>query len=94
MVLRVGQKADNIDIDYCSKEGIIVSNCLSMDQHEIAELTFALMLGIDRRITDQNQLLKEGLWHRDEFKICRGLKDRTLGLIGFDQVAQQVAKRA
>ena len=53
----------------------------------------SFLINIDRRIGDGNALLKQGIWHKGSFAKCRGIMGNTLGLIGFDNIAQLVAKR-
>ena len=87
MVLRAGAGYDTIDVAYCSQKGIYVTNCPGKNAHAVAELTMALILSIDRRIAEGVQLLKEGKWNKGMFADCLGLKDRTLGLVGFGSIS-------
>jgi D-3-phosphoglycerate dehydrogenase len=52
------------------------------------------MLALDRRIADNVSDLKSGKWNKKEFSKARGLLGRTLGLIGFGNIGQEVASRA
>lgn len=52
------------------------------------------MLSIDRRMAEGNQLLKEGKWNKGMFATCKGVKGRTIGLIGFGNIAQGVCRAA
>lgn len=45
------------------------------------------MISIDRRMAEQNELLKQGKWRKGDFVNQKGLKDRTVGLVGFGNVA-------
>jgi D-3-phosphoglycerate dehydrogenase len=71
-----------------------VTNCPGKNSHAVAELTLALILGIDRRIGEGYSLLKEGKWNKGLFANCKGIKGRTLGLVGFGNIAKLVCKRA
>ena len=53
-----------------------------------------LIISIDRRLGENYMLQKQGKWAKGKFADCLGLKGRTLGLIGFGNIAQRVAKRA
>jgi D-3-phosphoglycerate dehydrogenase / 2-oxoglutarate reductase len=53
-----------------------------------------MILNIDRRLAENYMLQKEGKWRKGMFTNCLGLKGRTLGLIGFGNISQRVAKRA
>ncbi|MCJ7711893.1 MAG: NAD(P)-binding domain-containing protein, partial [Chloroflexi bacterium] len=59
-----------------------------------AELAFGLILALDRRIPDNVAALRAGRWDKKEFSKAAGLKGRTLGLLGFGAIAQEVARRA
>ena len=53
-----------------------------------------LMHAIDRRIAEQVSSLTEGTWNAEKFRHCIGLHGRTLGVMGFESVGQQVTKVA
>lgn len=93
MVIRAGAGFDTIDVKHCSEKGIYVCNCPGKNSIAVAELTMGLMIAIDRRIADGNQLLKEGKWAKAMFANCLGLKGRTVGLLGIGNVGKEVAKR-
>jgi len=58
-----------------------------------AELTWALILGLHKRLVEQNQLLTKQAW-RNEHSLLPVLKGRTLGLIGLGEIGSRVAKVA
>jgi D-3-phosphoglycerate dehydrogenase len=60
----------------------------------VAELAFGLMLALDRRIPDNVAELKAGHWNKKAYSKARGLYGRTLGLLGFGNIGQEVARRA
>jgi D-3-phosphoglycerate dehydrogenase len=94
LVVRAGAGVNTIDVAAASRRGIYVSNCPGKNAVAVAELTFALILAIDRRIADNVAELRAGRWNKKEFSKARGLLGRTLGLIGFGNIAQEVARRA
>jgi D-3-phosphoglycerate dehydrogenase len=94
LVVRAGAGVNTIDVAAASHRGIYVSNCPGKNAVAVAELTFALMLALDRRIADNVAELKNGHWNKKEFSKARGLFGRTLGLIGFGNIGQEVARRA
>ena len=79
---------------HASKKGIYVANCPGKNANAVAELTIALILSIDRRTAEGNALLKEGKWNKGMFASCKGVRGRTLGLIGFGNIGQAVAVAA
>jgi D-3-phosphoglycerate dehydrogenase / 2-oxoglutarate reductase len=94
LIVRAGAGVNTIDVDAASRRGIYVSNCPGKNAVAVAELTFALMLALDRRVAENVIDLKSGKWNKKEYSKARGLFGRTLGLIGFGNIGQEVATRA
>src|ERR687883_1187080 len=94
LVVRAGAGYNTIDVAAASRRGIYVANCPGKNSVAVAELAFALMLALDRRIADNVIQLRAGQWNKKEFSKARGLLGRTLGLIGTGQIGQEVATRA
>ena len=94
LVVRAGAGYNTIDIAAASARGIYVSNCPGKNAIAVAELTFGLILALDRRIPDNVADLRAGHWNKKEYAKAAGLKGRTLGLLGFGNIAQEVARRA
>ena len=93
-VIRAGVGYDTIDIEHCCKKGITVSNCPGKNSIAVAELTMGLILALDRRIAENDHLIKIGKWNKASYANCIGLYGRTLGLIGTGNIGKEVAKRA
>ncbi|MFO7693079.1 MAG: phosphoglycerate dehydrogenase [Vicinamibacterales bacterium] len=94
LVVRAGAGYDTIDVTGASRRGIYVSNCPGKNAVAVAELTFGLILSLDRRIPDNVAELRAGRWNKKEFSSARGLHGRTLGILGFGRIGQEVARRA
>src|SRR5216684_2080028 len=94
LVVRAGAGYNTIDVAAASKRGIYVSNCPGKNSIAVAELAFALLLGLDRRIADNVITLRKGEWNKKEFSRARGLYGRTLGLIGVGKIGQEMIPRA
>src|SRR4029453_10209423 len=60
----------------------------------VAELAFALILALDRRLPDNVADLRAGKWNKKEYGKARGLYGRTLGLIGLGQIGCEMIARA
>jgi D-3-phosphoglycerate dehydrogenase len=71
-----------------------VANCPGKNSIAVAELAFGLILSLDRRIPDNVADLRAGKWNKKEYSKSRGLYGRTLGLLGFGRIGQEMAKRA
>ncbi len=94
LVVRAGAGYDTIDVPAASARGIYVSNCPGKNAVAVAELTFALILALDRRIPANAWDLKACRWNKAEYSKARGLFGRTLGLVGLGRIGQEVLGRA
>jgi D-3-phosphoglycerate dehydrogenase / 2-oxoglutarate reductase len=94
LVLRAGSGVNTIDVKTATTRGIKVANCPGLNATAVAELTIGLIIALDRRIVDNVVELRTGSWNKKEYSKARGLKGRTLGVVGMGQIGRLVAKRA
>jgi D-3-phosphoglycerate dehydrogenase len=94
LIVRAGAGYNTIDVAAASRRGIYVSNCPGKNSIAVAELAFALILALDRRIADAVIALRSGQWNKKEFSKARGLFGRTLGLVGLGKIGQEMIPRA
>ena len=94
LVVRAGAGYNTVDVATASKRGIYVSNCPGKNAIAVAELAFALVLALDRRVPDNVADLRAGTWNKKEYSKARGLYGRTIGLLGYGNIGQEVARRA
>jgi D-3-phosphoglycerate dehydrogenase len=94
LVVRAGAGYNTIDVATASRCGIYVSNCPGKNAIAVAELAFALLLAIDRRVPDNVADLRAGRWNKKEYSKARGLFGRTIGLLGYGNIGQEMARRA
>lgn len=92
-VARAGTGVDNIDLATAGQRGIAVMNTPGGNTLAAAEHAFALMLSLVRHIPAAHQALVEGRWARSQF-LGSELNGKTLGIVGFGRIGQEVAKRA
>jgi D-3-phosphoglycerate dehydrogenase len=80
----------HIDVDACTRRGVIVSSNLHADtpSYATAELTWGLILAAERQIPQQMQSLKAGRWQTG---VGRTLRGRTLGIHGYGRIGSAVA---
>jgi D-3-phosphoglycerate dehydrogenase len=64
LVVRAGDGYNTIDVAAASARGIYVSNCPGKNAIAVAELVFALILAIDRRVADNVADLRAGRWNK------------------------------
>jgi D-3-phosphoglycerate dehydrogenase len=94
LVVRAGAGYNTIDVAAASRRGVYVSNCPGKNAIAVAELAIGLILALDRRIPDNVAELRAGAWNKKEYAKAIGLYGRTLGLIGYGNIGQEVARRA
>src|SRR5688572_4629800 len=86
LVVRAGAGYNTIDVAAASKRGIYVSNCPGKNAIAVAELAFALLLALDRRVPDNVAELRAGRWNKKEYSKAQGLFGQTLGLLGVGSI--------
>jgi D-3-phosphoglycerate dehydrogenase len=94
LIVRAGAGYNTIDVAAASKRGIYVSNCPGKNAIAVAELAFALMLALDRRVPDNVADLRAGRWNKKEYSKAQGLFGQTLGLLGVGNIGQEMIRRA
>jgi D-3-phosphoglycerate dehydrogenase / 2-oxoglutarate reductase len=94
LVLRAGAGVNTIDVKTASARGIFVTNCPGKNSIAVAELVFALLLAIDRRVPDSVAALRAHKWNKKEFSKADGVFGKTLGVIGTGQIGREVVIRA
>ena len=99
LVGRGGVGMDNIDVEYAKEKGINVINTPAASSSSVAELVFAHLFGMVRFLFDSNRQMP--MVGDSNFKSLkksyangRELTGKTLGIIGFGRIGQEVAKRA
>lgn len=96
IISNFGVGFNNVDIDYAKSKGIVVTNTPDPVVEPTAELAFALMSALSRRVTECNRKLQTGddiRWGVME-NLGTGLYNKTLGIVGMGRIGQSVAKRA
>jgi D-3-phosphoglycerate dehydrogenase / 2-oxoglutarate reductase len=77
-----------------SARGVFVTNCPGKNSIAVAELVFALLLAIDRRVPENVAALRAHKWNKKEFARAEGVFGKTLGVIGTGQIGREVIARA
>src|ERR671912_2036934 len=94
LIVRAGAGYNTIDVAGASSRGIYVSNCPGKNAIAVAELAFALILSLDRRVPDNVADLRSGKWNKKEYSKAAGLYGKTLGLLGVGSIGQEMIRRA
>jgi D-3-phosphoglycerate dehydrogenase len=90
---RAGVGVDNVDVEAATRRGIVVANAPESTVISAAEHTIGLLVALTRNIPQAHAALKQGRWERKTYGGVE-LADKTLGVLGFGRIGQQVARRA
>ena len=93
VVVRAGTGLDNVDRAAATECGTLVMNTPNANTVSVAELTFGLMLALERHIVPAASDLRGGVWEKSKYQ-GRELSGRTLGILGFGRIGREVATRA
>ncbi|HEX8143587.1 MAG TPA: D-2-hydroxyacid dehydrogenase [Pyrinomonadaceae bacterium] len=90
---------DNVELDYCRRRGIAVSNVRDYARHAVPEHVFALALALRRNLISYRLDLRDGAWQRaSQFCLLnhtiRDLNASTIGIIGYGALGQAVGRLA
>ena len=94
LIMRAGAGVNTIDVKAASRRGVYVTNCPGKNSIAVAELAFALMLAIDRRICENVAALKAHQWDKKGFSQADGVFGKTLGIVGVGAIGREVITRA
>jgi gluconate 2-dehydrogenase len=96
MVANLAVGYDNLDLAALSAAGIAASNTADVLNESVADFTWAMLLGVARRLGAAERWLRAGQWHGTEFKGWLGtdVRGRTLGILGMGRIGQAIARRA
>src|SRR3954453_1209012 len=86
---------DNIDLDAATQRGIPVGNTPDVLTETTADLAFALMMAVARRIVEADAYVRAGRWGpwRPDLLLGHDLHGATLGIVGFGRIGKAVARR-
>ena len=87
---------NNIDLEVAAARGVIVTNTPDVLTDATADLTWALILAVTRRVVESDEFLRAGRFTGWDFEMLlgSGLTGKTLGILGYGRIGQAVARRA
>ena len=96
VIANVAVGYNNIDVPAATARGIVVTNTPEVLTEATADLTWALIMDITRRVSEGDRLIRRGGWKgwALDFMLGNELSGKTLGIIGFGRIGQAVAARA
>ena len=87
---------DNVDVPACTARGVWVTNTPDVLTDSTADLAWALILALARRLREGERMLRAGQFRgwAPTMLLGRELRDRTLGILGYGRIGRAVARRA
>lgn len=96
IVANIAVGYDNIDVPAVRRHGVVATNTPDVLTEATAELTWALILGITRRVVEGDRLVRAGGWKGWTFDFMLGseLRGKQLGIVGAGRIGRAVAAKA
>ncbi|MHA1333737.1 MAG: glyoxylate reductase [Candidatus Odinarchaeia archaeon] len=88
---------DNIDIEFATKKGVYVTNTPGVLTEATADVAWALLMAVSRRIVEGDNYIRRGKWTEGwapKLLLGREIYGKTIGIIGFGRIGAAVARRA
>src|SRR5882672_4366526 len=93
VVGRAGVGTDNVDVPAATQHGVVVMNTPGGNTISTAELAFAMVLSLARKVPLAHASMAGGKWDRKQFQGVE-LFGKALGVLGLGRIGSEVAKRA
>jgi glyoxylate reductase len=96
VVANVAVGFDNIDVDACTKRGVVATNTPGVLDETTADFAWTLLLAVARRLSEGEALARSGNWKGWNLdQLCGAdVWGKTLGIVGFGRIGRAVARRA
>lgn len=87
---------DNMDVDACTRRGVVATNTPGVLDETTADFAWALMMAVARRLAEGEQLARSGNWKGWNLdQLCgTDVWGKTLGIVGFGRIGRAMARRA
>src|SRR5437899_1513294 len=93
VVGRAGVGVDNVDVEAATQRGVVVMNTPGGNTVSTAELSFAMVLSLARKVPQAHSSMVAGKWDRKQFQGAE-LAGKALGVLGLGRIGGEIAKRA
>jgi glyoxylate reductase len=96
IVATVSVGYDHINVVACTRRKVVVTNTPGVLDDTTADLAWALLMAVARRVVEGDRWVRSGTWHGWDLDQLVGgdVHGKTLGIIGFGRIGRRVARRA
>ena len=92
LVARYGVGFDAVDVEECTRRGIIVTNAPDATQRPMATVNLAFLLALSMRLPEKDRMTREGRWQEGSLLLGMGLRGRTLGMVGMGRIGSETLR--
>mgnify|MGYP001223336552 FL=1 len=85
---------DGVDLTYCKKNNITVTNTPKVLTEDVADLALGLLISLSRKIHESHNFVKQNKWIKKSFELTSSLSDKTVGIVGYGSIGKAFSKRA
>ena len=85
---------DGVDLNYCQKKNITVTNTPKVLTNDVADLALGLMISLSRKINESHQFIIGNNWIKKPFPLTNSLSEKIVGIVGLGEIGKAFAKRA
>ena len=85
---------DGIDIRFCEKKNITVTNTPKILTNDVADLAVCLIIGISRNVVNGHNHVIGNLWPKKQIRLSSSLTRKSVGIVGMGEIGKAIAKRA
>jgi hydroxypyruvate reductase len=85
---------DGVDIDYCKKNNIQVTNTPDVLTNDVSDLAIGLLISLSRKIIDNHNYTKKNKWLNSPLELSESLTNKKVGIVGMGKIGKSFAKKA
>ena len=85
---------DGVDLNYCKKNKIVITNTPKVLTDDVADLALGLMITLSRKINEAHNFILKKKWNKKPFDLTNSLTNKTVGIVGMGEIGKAFAKRA
>ena len=85
---------DGVDLNYCEKNNITVTNTPKVLTNDVADLALGLMISLSRKINESHKFIIGNNWIKKPYPLTNSLSEKVVGIVGLGEIGKAFAKRA